>query len=76
MIRVFCDRCEAEMTGESGLLMVLLQQVVSTDKETGPQAQGSAGQTRLGLVCRPCSVFLSKEALRILTTKFAGTEVQ
>lgn len=72
MIKTYCDRCEAEMTGESGVMMLLLQQVILADKDVGIQPQGDAAPTRLGLVCRPCSVLLSNEAIRILTTKVAG----
>jgi hypothetical protein len=74
VIKTFCDRCESEMTGESGMLMVLVKQVITADKDAGPQPQAEAQPTRLGLVCRPCSVLLTQEAIRILTTKVAGAE--
>jgi hypothetical protein len=56
------------------MMMLLLQQVVVADRDVGIQPQGEASPTRLGLVCRPCSVILQREAIRILTTKLASAE--
>jgi len=70
-MKTYCDRCETEMTGESGVMMLLLQQIVLADPQVGIQPQGEPQPTRLGLVCRPCSALLAQEAIRVLTTKVA-----